>query len=407
MTYKSIKDKLFYIGITLMFLLPAFPSGLKPKIIATAVIFLAINFSKKDFDYKRFLLNSSIYFLIVISILYSENMDYALKKLQTMSSLIVFPFAFAIIPSEKIKLLYKNKNSFLFLYVAVIVAINLFFFAYHFWHYKSSLITHYITVTRIKQGDFNIHPIYLSMHISIALIFSFFLIKRESNKSRLALLFLLDIILIFFLFIQLKKGPILGLGICFSLFVLLQKNKKLWLFYVCLSMITVFTIISVPKLNKKFAELSTIENIESGSLTSTNIRYSIYDYALATIKKSPIIGHGIGDFNDELFIAYKESPLLLKNRFNTHNQYLSITIALGLLGLTLFIIILIHNYVYAIIYNNQELLLILIFYCFVMGSENILEREDGVIFFSLFTSFFGLFLTNEFKNKPVKEEVKK
>ena len=47
--------------------------------------------------------------------------------------------------------------------------------------------------------------------------------------------------------------------------------------------------------------------------------------------------------------------------------------------------------VYAIRYNNQLLILVLIFYGIVMFTENILEREDGVIYFALFLSFFSWF----------------
>jgi len=40
--------------------------------------------------------------------------------------------------------------------------------------------------------------------------------------------------------------------------------------------------------------------------------------------------------------------------------------------------------------KNQVLILILTFYCISMLAENILERENGVIFFSIFINFFAL-----------------
>jgi O-antigen ligase len=46
--------------------------------------------------------------------------------------------------------------------------------------------------------------------------------------------------------------------------------------------------------------------------------------------------------------------------------------------------------VYAIRLNNQLLILLLLFYGMVMFTENILEREAGVIFFAFFLNFFGL-----------------
>lgn len=135
-----------------------------------------------------------------------------------------------------------------------------------------------------------------------------------------------------------------------------------------------------------------IETLDTGNETSSNIRYTIYkNHALNLIKDSPVIGYGIGDYRDELLKSYKNSsPFLFSNKYNAHNQYLSFFVSVGFIGFSLFILFILYNIFKALKFKNQELLLILVFYCFVMTTENILEREDGVIFFSFFTCFFRL-----------------
>jgi O-antigen ligase len=230
------------------------------------------------------------------------------------------------------------------------------------------------------------------MHIGVAIIFSFFLFKKASKKKEKYILILVNIILITFLLIILKKGPIIGLVIAFTFFVILQKNSKLWAVYLFIIGVSTSAVITSPILNKKFSELLSIQTLDTGDKTSSNIRYTIFKkHALNLIKDSPVIGYGIGDYKDELLKSYnKTSPFLFSNKYNTHNQYLSFLVSVGFIGFSLFVVFVLHNIFKAFKFKNQELLLILVFYCFVMTTENILEREDGVIFFSFFTCFFRL-----------------
>ena len=396
MDFTKLNASFFNVSIMLMFVMPLFPAKFRPIIIGFLFLSIVLSFieTKEKFNTKRFIINGSVYVFMVFSLLYSDNLEYAVKKLESMSSLVIFPLIFSMFPSHKLQYIYKNKHLYMFVYVIVIAVLNLCFFAYHFEHYKSTLFTHYLTVTRIAQGGYGIHPIYLSMHICVAIIFSLFLYKKAS-KTKTTFLLLIDIILLIFLLILLKKGPIIGLGIVFTVFVLFQKTKKWWAIYLSILIVSSVSVIGIPKLKFKFAEVFTIENIASGNITSSNIRYSIYDYAIETIKKSPIIGHGIGDYRDELIKTYEESPILYLGKFNSHNQYLSFLISIGIMGLLIFIVMLSYNLILAIKYNNKELILLLIFYCFVMSFENILEREDGVIYFYFFIGLFSLFSSKE------------
>ena len=214
---------------------------------------------------------------------------------------------------------------------------------------------------------------------------------------------IIDLLLLIFLFIILKKGPIIVLVLSSVLFAVLHKRKKLVYIVVLMFILNLIEIFSIPQYNSKFSELFNIENVSSGNISSTNIRYSIYQIATSKIFESPIFGYGTGDFNDVLLEEYKkQSQILYNGEYNSHNQYISFTLSLGILGLFVFIGFLIYNFRNAIIYKNKILVILIFIFGLTMTFENILEREDGVIFFSFFISFFSLFSTREIHDKKAK-----
>ncbi len=391
---KDIINKSIDLFLLLMFALPIFPTILKSIIIGlfgiSIILYAIIN--KLKFSFKNFIISSSIFFVLILSLFYTENIDYGLKKLVTMISLVLFPFLFSFSLNQKIVQWYKNINLYLWTYIASILILNIVAFIYHFGHYKFDLITHYITVTRIAQGGYNIHPIYLSMHLCVAIIFSIFIFSKEKKKAIKVIILLINTILILFLFLLLKKGPIIGLFIVITIYTVFKNSKKIKFAFMLFIFISITSIFIIPKLNKKFVELIKIENINQDNIkSSTNIRYSIYEFAIKAFKSSPIIGHGIGDYRDVLNETYKgESEFLYKKKYNTHNQYLSFLTSIGLLGLLIYLFNLLKHFNNAFKRSNLILILLLVFYSFVMISENILEREDGVIFFSFFINFFAL-----------------
>jgi len=80
----------------------------------------------------------------------------------------------------------------------------------------------------------------------------------------------------------------------------------------------------------------------------------------------------------------------LEKNYNAHNQYLSSWLIGGLFSFLALVFLLGRNFFLSVKHNNHLLFLVVTFYMIVMFTENILEREDGVIFFSLFLNYFAL-----------------
>jgi O-antigen ligase len=153
----------------------------------------------------------------------------------------------------------------------------------------------------------------------------------------------------------------------------------------------VILVALIPNTRNRFLELINISNDKENAQSSTNIRYTIYKNSFKLVKNAPLLGYGIGDYNLVLKESYKKNaPFLLKKQYNSHNQYLSFFLMGGFCLFLIFIFTYTKNIFLSIKEGNTMLILLLTFYGIMMLFENILERENGVIFFAFFINFFAL-----------------
>jgi O-antigen ligase len=309
-----------------------------------------------------------------------------------MSSLFVFPFIFSFLSSNDVVIVFKKLKIYFWIYI---IAISLFNVVPFLWYLITQdtlgeIIRHYPRVIIIDYGKYAIHPIYISMHTCIAILFSIYLFRETKLKLHKIVLSLLIITLITFLLIYLRKGPVIALIVTLVVwsFFELKKHLKHNLLFIG-TLVTLFIII--PKTRNRFLELTNIEAATSENASSTNIRYTIFNNSIDLIKGSPFIGFGIGDYNTELKKTFvKNVPFLLGKTYNSHNQFLSFILIGGMGLLLLFLFFYYKNLRIALNQNNILLVLILVFYGVMMFFENVLERENGVIFIAFFINFFAL-----------------
>tara|TARA_B110001469_G_scaffold38361_1_gene38228 strand:+ start:1190 stop:2401 length:1212 start_codon:yes stop_codon:yes gene_type:complete len=394
---KSIKSlnrfDIVYFSLALLFALILLPRNLKSiGILLFGISVILLNFNrKKYFNTRFFILNVIFFFGIICTLLYTTNYDYAIRKLQTMSSLLVFPFLFSLFNLEDRQKILKQKYFFLAIYILSVFLFNSVVFSwFYLTHYSfSDLVYHFHRVVLVDIGKFGIHPIYLSMHCCLAILFSAFIFKTIQKKNLKIILVFINLVLMFFLIIYARKGPLLAIIITSLLWVLFEnkKNAKLKIISIISLSLLLFLI---PKTRNRFSEIFTINKSKSIESNSYGVRFVIYKNASELIKESPFFGYGIGDYNDKLKESYKNNNPSLEVYYNSHNQYISFFLVGGSFLLLLYFIFLYFNVKLAIKKRNAHSLIILCFYSIVMLSENILERENGVIFFSFFLCFFSL-----------------
>lgn len=119
-------------------------------------------------------------------------------------------------------------------------------------------------------------------------------------------------------------------------------------------------------------------------------RFEYWKTAIEIIKQNVLLGVGAGDIKNAFDVQYEKSNSLLSKewRLRSHNQYLSIAVAFGVIGLIWFLITLFYPAIKLKMFNDN---LYFPFFAIVLISfftEDTLETQAGVTFYAFLNAFF-------------------
>lgn len=114
--------------------------------------------------------------------------------------------------------------------------------------------------------------------------------------------------------------------------------------------------------------------------------------AFLLIKKHLWFGVGTGDFQDQLYRQYKEMGSKLKKKFifHPHNQFVSVTIMFGVVGLLWFLFALLYPPLKLQRFNDYFFLSFFVMIVLSMFSDDTLDTQAGATLFAFFYSFLLL-----------------
>ncbi len=123
----------------------------------------------------------------------------------------------------------------------------------------------------------------------------------------------------------------------------------------------------------------------SGSMVQ---RFEYWRTSVLLIRQHPLFGVGTGDLPHAFEEQYSKmhSNLAVQNRLRSHNQYLSITVALGLAGLLWFMIVMFYPGIKTRAFSNYFYLVFWLIFMISMFTEDTIESQEGVTFYVLFTA---------------------
>jgi len=126
----------------------------------------------------------------------------------------------------------------------------------------------------------------------------------------------------------------------------------------------------------------------SGNSLAQRLEY--WKVGAKIIREKPWFGYGTGDVADVFETHYKlsETNLEKKYQLRSHNQYLSVAIAVGIFGLAFFSFCLLFPVGFGFKQRNYFYLICLCISLLSFFSEDTLETQDGVFFFTFLTNFF-------------------
>lgn len=140
---------------------------------------------------------------------------------------------------------------------------------------------------------------------------------------------------------------------------------------------------------------------------SAMMRIEFWKASVGIIKQNNLIGVGTGDMNSAFRNQYKKmnSPLDEKWRLRSHNQFLSITVGLGIIGLCWFLIVLFYPIFKK---KNIDFLYISFFLILLISmlNEDTIESQAGLTFYAFFNSFL-LFCRRDDKSEKRSDNIEK
>lgn len=391
------KEKILGYTFLLFSLFPIIPNRFKgvPVILFFLVaIYLFSRFKSRAINFKKTLVLTSLYIILLISLSYTENLDSIDKTLSTRLSLLILPISFSLIDATKVFIQSKYIEKFykVFTLSTFLYCLIVFYEILSVGYYSDkTTISEVYNILNTSFYGINQHPIYSSIFIVFALYFLLFKIKSSTVYYRV-LRFLVLLFFTYILFFLSRRGVLIALfiGLIASLFFRFKKvdiKKNLIIGFTFLFVISLFT----PVVEKRFSEVfskKTFSKVDSNN--SSSIRYAIYECALKTIKQNWWFGFGVGDVKDELLKCYSlKSNILVEGNYNSHNQYFSYLLSSGIFGLLLLIFILVKTFLIGLKNKSSTIVFFTLFYVVVLSFENILERQSGVILFMFFISYFN------------------
>lgn len=166
-----------------------------------------------------------------------------------------------------------------------------------------------------------------------------------------------------------------------------------------------------PYLEQLLMGYNSYRNQSNPNGSSLMQRLEYWKTSLYLIKHKPISGFGTGDVRIAFDKAYEEtnSPLLPEFRHRSHNQFFAITVALGLIGLIVFLFSLLHPPLKLGKFNNYYYLVFFIIVVASFLTEDTLETQAGATFFAFFSALFlfGIRKEADIEAKVVYEKHKK
>tara|TARA_R110002050_G_scaffold275820_3_gene420670 strand:- start:150 stop:1322 length:1173 start_codon:yes stop_codon:yes gene_type:complete len=358
-------------------------------LIVALIFFNSFFFFKKPLlSLNNFTSSSSVlvlYFAIhLFSFMYAENLSSQLRSVVHNLSFLLLPIAFNNFEIKEKEIIKVQKFFIWSTFFSILIA-----FIYAFYSYvdtgKSTIYIKdsvqskfsYYGLTRVYKDW---HPTYVSFFVNIALLFSYQVFFKKGKfvlwcittilfaagiyfLNSFTGIFILIVLLSLFMFALIESKPIKGLAfatLLASLFLIYKYNP-----------------LNLNKISK-FKGTNIEMTDTAGERNILNLRLVKWKAAYTLFKANPILGTSSGDVRDSLVNFYIKNGFIYaaKRRFTPHNQFLYVLASFGLIGIIVFIGLLVYP-----IGHQTDLTIFIILFSLYCLTEDILQRQQGQVFF--------------------------
>lgn len=339
---------------------------------------------------------ASIFLLNLVAIVYSSDKTQALKDFQRQLAILLFPLIFSLTGLQLNE--YRTRVLKWMGLSAVFTILYLYGDAIHIILYNRlslKILFSQVFINHNFSEPIGIHATYLSMYVALAtVVFLHYFLVEKNIKNRVLYAFAIGILLAGLF--QLASRSVLIAMIIIVLLVFpffIEKGLRRSRFIIVSLLIILIAILGISRIDSfrkryvaDFKNDLTQASINNELLESRALRWH---YVVRLIEHSPVIGYGSGSEKRLLKEQYFENKLYNSylNELNAHNQYLSILLKTGAIGLLIFLFTLFYGFRTGWRSRDIILMAFLILFSIVSFSENTLDVNKGIFFYAFFFSF--------------------
>jgi O-antigen ligase len=407
----TLANKISYYHLTLFLLSLPFDLFYSHLILISFGVHTLIQIRKntiKPVFTMRTLALQSVFFVTLISTIYSLNTLQAYREWELYIPVLIFPILFCFNALDLKK--YRPQLLLAFSLGCTVTIIYLYINAFAtIGYYKMPLFA--ILSPAFTNHNFSepigMHATFFSLQVAIALVYLLFRLINEKVASNKIVYGVCCLILAAGV-VQLSSKSVffalfLIINVVFPYFLLQGIRRKPFIIIsASLTALVIIGIFNSRTFHDRFLGELKEDLSPSFAGQTAEPRLERWKVAASLIAQSPVIGYGAGSEIKVLKEKYFEKKFYRSflSRLNAHNEYLSFLLKSGIWGLAAYLATLGFGFKKAV--RNKDILFFsfMLLLAVVSLSENILDADKGVIFYGFFFSFF-VFVSDQKENIQV------
>jgi O-antigen ligase len=393
----STANKVSYFHVMLLLLSLPFDMFYSHLILISLTIHTLINLNKKNikpvFTLPNLILQS-VFFVTVIGTLYTINKTQAFNEWSRQVVILLVPLIFCLNTLDIKK--YRDNlllvfalgctAAILYLYIQVLITIK-------YYHLPISKVLSSAFTNHNFSQPINIHATFFSMQIAIALVYLLYaLVKETATDKKILYVFCCFVLMGGILQLSSKSvfaGLFIIVNVALPYFLLTGKSRIKYITVAAsLSALVITSIYSIDNFKSHYITDLKKDLSKASANELTDPRLARWGVALQLAAQTPVIGQGSGSeiqLLKEPFFQHKFYRSYLHG-LNAHNQFISFFIKTGIWGVLVYLAVLFFGFRMAILKNDLLLFSFMVIITAVSFSENYLDVDKGVFFYSVFFS---------------------
>jgi len=398
----AIADKITYYHLLVFVMALPFDRFYSELALISLSVHTLIHLRKTDIKRVKLsavLMPGAIYLLTVLGTAYTKFYDEAFFEWERQLAIILFPL-----------IILYNAFDFRRYWTNILIALAAScFFTLIYLYYNAFEVIGYnhLPLSSMFSNAFinhnfsaaiGMHATYFSMYIALgAVALICMLLNDPKKKERWIYGFMLIVLLAGLLQLS-SRAVFISFAVIVNIvipFLYLQKKKRYYFLLVSIvfSLSIFYAITQIDNLKTRFI-VDLKEDLTQASVNNNTLepRAVRWECAWQLVKRSPLYGNGSGSEIAMLKEVYYQRKLYNSyiHELNVHNQYLSMLVKTGIIGLLVLLYVFFAGFKTAIRSRDAVFCSFMVIIAVVSFSENILDANKGIFFFAFFYSLFYL-----------------